>query len=80
VTRLAGGGSCGGDMTLPGAAGRVTAADCEGGSAAAGRAVTLPGWPAAGRAAMIGSDARPKLAPGRPAKAVCRSAKSAAST
>ena len=30
--RPAGGGSCGGDVMLPGAAGRVTAADCEGGS------------------------------------------------
>ena len=30
--RPAAGGSCRGDMMLPGAAGRVTAADCEGGS------------------------------------------------
>ena len=42
----AGVGSCGGDVTLPGAARGVTAADCEAGSAVAGGAVTLPGRPA----------------------------------
>src|SRR5215475_793451 len=36
-------GSCGGDVTLPGAARRVTAVDCEAGSAVTGGAVTLPG-------------------------------------
>jgi hypothetical protein len=40
----AGGGSCG-DVTRHG--GGATAADCEAGSAAAGGAVTLPGWKAA---------------------------------
>ena len=51
VTFPGGGGSRGGDVTLPDAAGGVTAADCEAGSAVAGGAVTLPGWPAAARAA-----------------------------
>jgi len=49
--RPAGVGSCGGDVTLPGAARGVTAADCEAGSAVAGGAVTLPGRPAMSRAA-----------------------------
>jgi len=34
--RPAGVGSCGGDVTLPGAARRVTAVDCEAGSGVAG--------------------------------------------
>ena len=40
VTLPAGGSSCGGDVTLSGAAGRVTAADCEADSAVAGAAAT----------------------------------------
>jgi hypothetical protein len=54
--RLRGGRRCrdaprpAGDMTFAGAAGGVTAADCEAGSAVAGGAVTLPGRPAAARA------------------------------
>src|SRR4029077_1771862 len=47
--RPAGVGSCGGDVTLPGAARRVTAVDCEAGSAVAGGAVTLP----AGRRRLV---------------------------
>ena len=56
------------DVTLPGAAGRVTAADCEAGSAVAGGAVTLPGrrWlvrrrcaGAAGRVTAVDCEAGP---------------------
>ena len=45
--------SWGGDVTLPGAARGVTTADCEADSAVAGGAVTLPGRPAAARAAAM---------------------------